>query len=396
MMKIKAKSIKSVAGGNPRKNIAHVRQLHSRTLVKNTYPPKNTAEVKDFAVETEKIRQSDIHILKNYEEQLPETITKTNSNISDIFLTSLRIFTQNDIIPDKEDTIKSKKGEKLLANLMLAICAAVFIFSSYNLILKMISYSEAAESNDSLRDIMYAEEEDAGSEFTKLKKSRRNQYSLELLKKMEASDEEADQESYYDYETAEVSEIDKLRYKLQSFAAINPDTFGWINVSELNIDYPVVKTTNNDFYLKHNFYKVYQESGAIYADFRVEDNIIQNRNTILYGHNMGDGSMFQNLMKYRYNKTLMERAVIEFRTMDGIFVYKIFSVYVTDKYYPYIRTDFTSDEEWLQFLSDINERSIHKTEIEFKPDDKIITLSTCTNFNDRRFAVHAILVEVRQ
>lgn len=393
MAKKKAKSIKSVASGNPHKNIANVRLLHSRAPATTKHPPVNISDNKDFAFGQKEIRQ-ELFISENYYEQIQETIKE--NTIKDIFLNSLRTFTQKDIILEREENRKNKKGEQLIANLMLVICAVVFIFSGYKLIEKMISYSEAAESNDSIRDIFYEEAEDAGSEFTKLKKSRRNQYSIELLKKMEAPKEAEGNESANDYEAAEVSELDKIRNKLQLLTAINPDTYGWINVSELNIDYPVVKTTNNDYYLKHNFYKVYQESGAIFADFRIDQNVLKNKNTIIYGHNMADGTMFENLLKYRYNKTLMENSVIELRTMDGIFVYKIFSVYVTDKYYPYIRTDFASDEDWLKFLTAINERSIHKTDIEFKSDDKIITLSTCTNTWDNRFAVHAILVEIRQ
>ncbi|MCZ0704646.1 SrtB family sortase [Natronobacillus azotifigens] len=88
-----------------------------------------------------------------------------------------------------------------------------------------------------------------------------------------------------------------VKYKTKSLVGINKDYVGWINIEDTTVDYPVVKTGDNEFYLSHNFYKQEDFAGAIFMDYRNSMDKLD-KNLILYGHNMKDGSMFGSLKNY--------------------------------------------------------------------------------------------------
>lgn len=170
---------------------------------------------------------------------------------------------------------------------------------------------------------------------------------------------------------------------------VNRDLVGWITIAGTKLDYPVVKAENNDFYLEHNFEKQPSDHGAIFMDFRNKEDL-QAKNNIIYGHNMKDGSMFQGLMNYKDEKFLKEHPIIEFDTLEEPVKWQIFSVYVTDTKFNYIRTDFNDDADYADFLKQMKEHSMYDTGVSVSKDDTILTLSTCSyEFNDARFAVQA-------
>jgi len=190
------------------------------------------------------------------------------------------------------------------------------------------------------------------------------------------------------------AKIDKSEMK--QLANTNPDVFAWITVSGTKIDYPVVQTKDNDFYLRFGYNKEESRSGAIFMDYRNSKNLSENRHTIFYGHNMLDRTMFSPLIKFSKNEELFKNGMIEIITNEAIYYYKIFSVHEEEPTSGYIRTNFYNDEDYVGFLTDMKSRSIFEKDVTLDADSKIITLSTCVNDIrvDRRFVVQGVLVDV--
>jgi len=137
-------------------------------------------------------------------------------------------------------------------------------------------------------------------------------------------------------------------------------------------------------------------SGSIYIDERNSSKVSENLNTVIYGHNMSDGSMFATLHDFD-SATVFHSATIQLATPDGIYIYKPFSAHESDAYDNYFETDFESEEAFIEYCEQMAFISRHQTDVSFDKDSRILTLSTCKNeggSRDRRFAVHAILVKV--
>lgn len=176
----------------------------------------------------------------------------------------------------------------------------------------------------------------------------------------------------------------------------NPDTIGWIKVLGTDINYPVVQTNNNDFYLTHSFDKSYNKAGWIFADY-INKNLKNNeldKNTIIYGHNRQNNSMFGTLSNVFKEEWLSnkENHYINFSTLNNNMVWEVFSTYIIEKEEYYIQSNFSSDEEYISFLNTIKNRSTYKYDVNISKEDKILTLSTCTNVGKGRTVLHAKLI----
>lgn len=176
----------------------------------------------------------------------------------------------------------------------------------------------------------------------------------------------------------------------------NPDTIGWIKVLGTDINYPVVQTNNNDFYLTHSFDKSYNKAGWIFADY-INKNLKNNeldKNTIIYGHNRQNNSMFGTLSNVFKEEWLSnkENHYINFSTLNNNMVWEVFSTYTIEKEEYYIQSNFSSDEEYISFLNTIKNRSTYKYDVNISKEDKILTLSTCTNVGEGRTVLHAKLI----
>jgi len=170
----------------------------------------------------------------------------------------------------------------------------------------------------------------------------------------------------------------------------NSDTVGWLKVNGTNIEYTVVKTNNNDYYLTHNFEKKYNTSGWIFADYKNKLDGTD-KNLVIYGHNVKDNSMFgslRNILKEEwYNNT--ENYQVIFVTEHEKAIYEVFSVYQIENEDYYIQTNFTSETEFAKFINTIKSRSVKDFNIEVTSQDNILTLSTCANNNKYRVVLHA-------
>ncbi len=174
---------------------------------------------------------------------------------------------------------------------------------------------------------------------------------------------------------------------------INSDTVGYLKVNNTKIDYPIVKTTDNHYYLWRSFDKSYNEAGWVFADYK--NNIDgSDKNIVIYGHDRKDGSLFGGLDSTLESSwyTNEENKEITFVTEEGYYIYEIFSIYtVTNEDY-YITTEFSSNE-FETFITTIKNRSITDFGTDISKDDNILTLSTCYQGGALRMVVHAKLID---
>lgn len=173
----------------------------------------------------------------------------------------------------------------------------------------------------------------------------------------------------------------------------NEDVVSWIIVDGTTVNYPVLKANDNSYYLTHDFNKEYSIGGWIFMDYR-NSSAMDNRNTIIYGHNLINNTAFGSLSNLFTEKWFNNsNHKINIYTEDGNYTYEIFSVYYRDAESYYLNTNFSSDTDYIVFLKTLKSRSIYNFDVDFTSDDKIITLSTCTDDNNGRKVVHAKLIK---
>lgn len=176
----------------------------------------------------------------------------------------------------------------------------------------------------------------------------------------------------------------------------NKKLIGWVKIDDTNIDYPVLQTANNEYYLDHNFEQEYDKNGSIFLD---KDCDILNRSTnlIIYGHHMSNGKMFGKLNKYTSKDYYKDHKYIQFDTIYDKGTYEVMYVFrskiyeekeIVFKYYQFI--DVNSETEFDSYMNEMSEMSLYDTGVTAKYGDELITLSTCDYYTDYgRFVVVA-------
>ena len=181
---------------------------------------------------------------------------------------------------------------------------------------------------------------------------------------------------------------------LKKYINKNEDTIGYISIDGTKIDYPVVQSEDNAFYIAHDFNQEENPAGAIFMDYRCDINdFSKTRNIIIYGHRMKDGSMFKGLIDYKDLHFFLNHQIIEFDTLNASLKWKVFAVFETTTDFYYIDTEFPYHEMWLNFLEECQQRSLHPSHMSFYNDDIVLTLSTCTTEKNGRFVVMAKLIQ---
>ncbi|MGG7213879.1 class B sortase [Clostridium nigeriense] len=169
---------------------------------------------------------------------------------------------------------------------------------------------------------------------------------------------------------------------------INNDYKFWLNISNSNIDYPVVQGIDNDFYLNHSFDKEKSISGTLFIDY--QNNIDSDKNIVIYGHHMKNNTMFNNLNFFKKEEFFNNNNIKIVK--DGkTYEYTVFSVYVLHENEVSIDMNFNNDTDYLSYINELSNKSYFKKDIEFEPSKKIITLVTCSyEYDGARTIVHAI------
>lgn len=180
----------------------------------------------------------------------------------------------------------------------------------------------------------------------------------------------------------------------ESLSKINPDIIGWIGFEGLEIDYPVVQTKDNEFYLNHLFSLEKNKLGAIFVDYRNKSDL-SDHNTIIYGHNMKNGSMFSSLTNYKSQDYYDANPDILLVTKEKKYRIDFFAGLVVDGSYESVRFSFSDEDDFNQYINSLEDMSTFKSSVIVGPQDRIISLVTCSyEYNNARYALYGKLVEL--
>lgn len=177
--------------------------------------------------------------------------------------------------------------------------------------------------------------------------------------------------------------------------SINSDVTGWLEVSGTNINYPFVQTNNNKYYLNHSFDKTYNDAGWLFLDYR--NNLLNDKNTIIYAHARLDKTMFGSL-KNTLTKDWInnkDNYIVRISTETENTLWEVFSIYHIENTDDYLTIKFNNDNEFLNYIDMIKKRSIYDFNTDINSTDKILTLSTCYKTN-QKLVLHAKLIKNEQ
>lgn len=192
---------------------------------------------------------------------------------------------------------------------------------------------------------------------------------------------------YWDYIKMNMINVDFTELK-----KINNDVKGWIQVNGTNINYPFVQASDNKYYLNHSFNKSLNYAGWVFLDYR--NNLTNNKNTIIYAHGRLDKTMFGSLRNILSSGWLnnTDNYVVKLSTEKENTLWQVFSVYHIPTTSDYIQTEFSSDDEFLELITKIKDRSMFNFNTDVNSNDNILTLSTCYS-DTEKVVLHAKLIK---
>lgn len=263
---------------------------------------------------------------------------------------------------------------------VLAIALPVFIYSSYQLIYKLYTY---VYEDNQMQAVVDQKPDSEKNPFENLDTSEDSSNGLPY-QVIEGKD------SYLNAEG--------ILKEYQTLWERNHDLVGWINFPGFTpkpINYPMVYSGDNSYYLRRDYDGVDSVAGSIFIDGSntpySQANPVLDKNYVIYGHAMGNRSMFGNITDYWVNEKSWKNHTIYIDFMNTRLEYEVFSTFVCDPYFNYRQTHFSSDEQYKEYLDMLVAKSTHDFGQTLGVDDRIITLSTCYK-KTRRNAVVAKLV----
>ena len=337
----------------------------------------------------------------NRDEFVLDNSESDNDFRSGEFINSLNDLTEGDITPCVQPAHKNNSSAfETIRKIMFVFFSGVFIVSCVMLVQNLIDKQKGEDIYKQLEEEFFSDgfTFDASAAFRnedgEVAYLAEDTENTSLTSMSEAIESLSNTDDTIQTEQKEYNEeLEMVRAKLSSLAQKNPDLYGWITVDGTNINYPIVQGDDNSYYLNHAYTGDYLPIGAIFVDYRNNTSITKNYNTVIYGHNITSGTMFHDIEKF-YNDEYFNDKYIVIYTMDGIYYYEPFSIYKARYDYQYFRTAFTSADDFIAFADEMRDNSQKEKDIEFTKNDRILTLSTCTNvINSERYALHARLVK---
>lgn len=254
---------------------------------------------------------------------------------------------------------EKRQTKKIISRIVTIVCLGVFVYAAYGLVDIFMDYYQNRKMLSNVQETFY-----------------------------NAATNEEDTQN-------DNSQSSTIRPGFKELLKQNSDVVGWITIDGTQIDYPILQSSNNETYLTYNFNHDSSRAGSIFLDYR-NDITSPGLNTVVYGHRMKDGSMFQHLTKFLDEDFFESHQTFEFDTLYASYEAEIFAVYNTLTDFDYIKTDFANEKEYEQLLAAIQKESKYQTDIEVSADDSIITLSTCDyelDENEGRLVLQAKLVK---
>lgn len=256
--------------------------------------------------------------------------------------------------------------------ILILICSSIFIFSLYTLVTWQLDNNKIKNLHSEIDDI-------SNGEFIKDKGNAFNP----------PDDKDSDYWYYIDLPFYNV-DFEELLKK-------NKDTVAFIHMENNNINYPVVQSKDNSYYLTHAFDKSYNEAGWVFLDYRNNINSLS-FNNIIYGHGRLNKTVFGSLKdtldkKWQSNK---DNLAIYISTPNENMIFQIFSIYTIKSESYYINTLFNNKNEKSKWLDTMIQRNTSAINTSVDTNDKILTLSTCLDDNGGRVVVQAKLIKTQK
>ena len=272
-------------------------------------------------------------------------------------------------------------GDVIRLIVMLA-ALAVFLYSGYTLYGFYKEYKKSSDEYDNLEN-SYAVDQEQESE------------NIDNLEDDDALQSISGQEVRTVFEDGEEKTLPVLKNPIDftQLLSVNSDIVGWLRIRALDISYPVVQGKDNDYYLHRTFEKTDNFAGCLFVNsYNMGD--FTDQNTIIYGHNMKNGSMFGKLKNFNDPEVFKKSRYFWIFTPDFIYQYRIFSASVVDKTGLTYQNSFT-DDEFDQFISRAYSNSVvDNQDVTVTKEDRIVTLSTCTGDDSTRFVVMGKLAQI--
>ena len=233
-----------------------------------------------------------------------------------------------------------------------------------------------------------------GMVFSQWLENKRAQDEYNRLAQLasQTSEEPETTEAQTEAQTEPETEPYKSPIDFEALWAENPDTVGWITIEGTNINYPIVKGTDNDFYLNHDFNGEENIAGSIYLDFESQRDF-DGRNNIIYGHNMKNGSMFKDVVRYKDEAYFKEHQFFTIYTPEREIRLKSVAAYYGEAK-PIVRKPrFKSQESFDAFVKEMLSPCAYAEPVQY-PARTLYTLVTCSyEINDARTFLFAVEVD---
>lgn len=173
-----------------------------------------------------------------------------------------------------------------------------------------------------------------------------------------------------------LNEVEQLQTQYQ-----NSDIKAILSIPNSTINIPVVQTTDNNYYLTHNYHKEYDKLGSVYADYRIDLDTSQKK--LIFGHSSTKSNTpFNNLENYYQEDYYQTHKFINLTTKTTTYQYEIFSVHIETSDFTYMNLQFANKDIWYHHLLTLQNKSLYQTNIQLTEEDDILILQTCSNHPD--------------
>lgn len=274
---------------------------------------------------------------------------------------------------------KKRTFGDIMSTLLMLIALVVFVFSAYTLYGFYQEYHKSSAEYDNLENSYAADEAD----------------DFDALEDDEAVQNISGREVVTVVENGGQITVPVMNNPIDfdELISVNEDIVGWLRIRALDISYPVVQGEDNDYYLHRTFEKEENFAGCLFVNCDNSRNLTD-QNTIIYGHNMKNGSMFGKLKNFREEGVFDKSKYFWMFTPNLIYEYRIFSAAVVDKT-GITYQSFFSHDDFETLMNHVFENSvIDNSDVEVTENDRIMTLSTCTGDESTRFVVMGKLVQI--
>lgn len=311
--------------------------------------------------------------------------------------------------PQKKKS-KKKKRKEIIRRTVLAISIIAILVSAGFLVneyrLSKMNAETAEETNDLVIDVDNIFEEYQQEHYEELTEPDGTVHELTEEEKQAIIDKEWEK---IKKEYPNVTFPENLQLEYARLYAENQDFVGFLKADGIGMSLPIVQTSNDEYYLKKDFYKRNTKYGTPFVTHlnnipeQEHDKYNLDRNTVIFGHHMNDGSVFGILDQYKTIEGFKKAPVITFNTKYHNYQWKVIAAFVTNAeaeddngyVFRYYYTDLEDEARFDAYIQALKERSLYDTGVDVRSGDRLLTLSTCSHeFDNARFVVVARLVRI--